>query len=166
MTLDQITQYGINPALAYLTILGADFMDTKPARHELLAIALQESELKYRRQQFNGPAMGFWQFERGGAVTGVMNHPATKGYAEALCRHSQVAFTRADIWKALEHDDVLAAGFARLNLWWSPLALPEEHNEAAGWDLYFTTWRPGRPRKETWESNFEQARQYVYEVAL
>lgn len=161
MTLTQITHYGINPALTFLAQFNPAF-DSKAARHNLLAIGLQESRFQYRRQIGFGPAMGFWQFERGGGVAGVMHHPATKGYAELLCKQSQVAFTRADIWKAIEHDDVLAAGIARLLLWSDPFPLPERDEKDYAWEYYFRNWRPGKPHPQTWDDFYQQAGDFVY----
>jgi hypothetical protein len=59
-----------------------------------------------------------------------------------------------EIHLALEHNDVLAAVFARLNLWWSPKALPGAGDAARGWELYTSTWRPGKPHRTTWDEHF------------
>lgn len=44
---------------------------------------------------------------------------------------------------ALEVDDVLAAGFARLLLWTDPHRLPAVGDVEGAWQLYLRTWRPG-----------------------
>src|SRR5437868_9899352 len=115
----------INPGLAMLPLA----MDSPRARLMLLTIGRQESKFKDRAQVLNGggrgPARGFWQFEQGGSVKGVMTHPATAGHAHRICAERGVPWERPNVWAALEHDDLLACAFARLNLWWAPGALPE-----------------------------------------
>lgn len=146
MTLDQIIKWAINPALALLP----PGMDTPAARVMLLAIGLQESRFEHRRQLVGrpprpvGPAKSFWQGEEGGGmVHGVRLHAATRAHAAALYRARSVAATDRAIWDAIEYDDVLAAGLARLLLWSDPKALPVVGDEAGAWALYLRTWRPG-----------------------
>ena len=59
-------------------------MDTQEARAMLIAIALQESRLTYRKQ-IGGPARGLHQFETGG-VRAVLRHAATEAHAFVLVR--------------------------------------------------------------------------------
>ncbi len=146
MTLDQIIKSGISPALALLPA----GMDTPAARVMLLAIGLQESRFEHRRQLVGrpprpeGPAKSFWQGEQGGGmVHGVRLHVATRAHAVALYRARSVAATDRAIWDAIEYDDVLAAGLARLLLWSDPFRLPDVGDEAGAWALYLRTWRPG-----------------------
>ena len=80
-----LLQTAIWPALAELEALGiksADVQASQRAARFLLAIALQESGLRYRRQVVaggaeNGPASSFWQFEKGGGCKGVLAHRST-----------------------------------------------------------------------------------------
>lgn len=146
MTLDQITETGINPALALLP----PKMDSAEARVMLLAIGLQESKMLHRRQLVGnppaptGPAKSFWQGERGGGmVAGVRQHAATKALAAILYAERGVAPNDAAIWNAIERDDVLAAGLARLLLYSDPGALPRVSDTEGAWRLYLRTWRPG-----------------------
>lgn len=140
-----------------------DRMDSKEARVMLLAIGLQESRLVHRRQLVGnpprptGPATGLWQFERGGGVVGVLQHHATRTHARTLCNARNVEPTSQAVWQALQHDDVLAAGFARLLLWSDPRSLPEIGNKQGALDLYIRTWRPGKPKPKVWGDNYEQA---------
>ena len=60
-------------------------------------------------------------------------------------------------WQAIEHNDVLACCFARLNLWWLPGALPTRTEPLKGWNQYLKAWRPGEPHPETWPAFFEDA---------
>ncbi|MFY2611199.1 hypothetical protein, partial [Achromobacter ruhlandii] len=135
MTLDTIVADAITPALALLPA----GMDTPGARVMLLAIGLQESRFVHRRQ-IGGPARGFWQFEKGsrasrGGVWGVFLHAASKGHLAALCEARSVACDPDAIYAALEYDDVLAAGVARLLLWTDPKALPAVGDADAAWAL-------------------------------
>lgn len=130
----------------------------------LLAIGLQESRLVYRdqleaggRDTRPGPAMGLWQFERGGGVAGVLDHRATEHYARALCRDRGVDPVPDAVWRRLEEDDVLAAGFARLLLWTLPQALPALGDWAGAWEQYLDAWRPGKPHPHTWGGFYTEA---------
>ena len=131
-----------------------DVMDTPAARALVLAICWQESGCKARRQYGHGPARGFAQFEMGG-VEGVLEHPASRAHAAALC--GTLGYDPADargVHLALEHNDVLALGFARLLLWTDPRPLPQADAAPSGWLLYLATWRPGKPRPEKWAASF------------
>ncbi|CAB3867734.1 hypothetical protein [Achromobacter deleyi] len=157
MTLDTIVSDAINPALEVLPA----GMDTPAARVILLAVGLQESRFLHRRQ-IGGPARGFWQFEKGtrasrGGVWGVFLHAASKGHLAALCKARSVACDPDAIYAALEYDDVLAAGVARLLLWTDPKALPPVGDADASWALYLRTWRPGKPHPQTWPDLYRQA---------
>lgn len=152
-TLKLITTQAIEPALSLLPAR----MDSSRARAMLLAIGLQESRFEYRRQMNNGPAKGFWQFERGGGVKGCLNHPASAPHLRTLCDARGVEFSAQAVWDAIEHDDVLAAGLARLLLWTDPRSLPEPDDVDGSWDLYLRTWRPGKPHFRTWAGFYMQA---------
>lgn len=158
--LDSIVHDAINPALALLP----ESMDSREARVMLLAIGLQESRFMYRRQMGNGPAMGFWQFEKGGGVKGVLTHKASKSLAEEVCRIRGVEPLAQPVWEALEHDDVLAAVFARLLLFTDAYRLPDIGNAAGAWEYYLRCWRPGRPHRETWDALYQQAREQVMDA--
>jgi len=166
MTLAQIIAQILNPGLALLPIS----MDSTKARVMLLAIGLQESEFTHRAQVLNGggkgPARGFWQFERGGGVKGIMGHHATTGHAHRICAERDVAWDPAVVWAKLETDDLLACCFARLLLFSDPHALPavddvidiDAPEDSASWRYYVNNWRPGKPHPEKWKANHEAAR--------
>lgn len=163
MTLDEITRAGINPALALLP----RHMDSPQARVMLLAIGLQESRFEHRRQMSNGPARGFWQFEKGsaesrGGVWGVFLHPSSNRLLRTIAEQRGCAPSPTNIWQAIEHDDVLAAGLARLLLFTDPFKLPALGDPQAAWELYADRcWRPGKPHPETWAGYHAQARAFV-----
>ncbi|CAB3647790.1 hypothetical protein LMG26696_02635 [Achromobacter pulmonis] len=157
MDLKKMIYSAITPALALLPAR----MDTAEARVMLLAIGLQESRFLHRRQ-IGGPARGFWQFEKGtrasrGGVWGVFLHAASKGHLAALCKARSVACDPDAIYAALEYDDVLAAGVARLLLWTDPKPLPAIGDADAAWSQYLRTWRPGKPQPQTWPALYAQA---------
>jgi hypothetical protein len=162
LSLQTIVEQAIEPALKFLP----PKMDSTQARIMLLACGLQESRFLFRRQIGDGPARGFWQFEQGtsasrGGVWGVYLHHATSALLKALCEKRGVRFDPREIWARLEHDDVLAAGVARLLLWTHVNPLPAVDDEAGSWLYYLGLWRPGKPHPETWATQFEKARATV-----
>lgn len=138
-------------------------MDTPAARVMLVAIALQESRMKHRRQLVGnppkplGPAAGLWQFEKGGGIKGVLTHPASAAQAREVCKARGVEPTVDAVWSALQYDDVLACALARLLLWTDPHRLPEVGDADGAWALYLRVWRPGKPHPETWGNLYAQA---------
>lgn len=157
MTPDDLDRLILTPALSLLP----ERMDSRPARAMLIAIALQESGLRYRAQ-IRGPARSWWQFEPAG-IRGVLDHPASSQYAIGVCN---VLGYRPDWYDlhptgAFEHSDLLAACFARLLLWRLPEPLPAREQGSMGWDQYNLTWAPGRPRRRLWPDNWAQAWEVV-----
>lgn len=132
-------------------------MDTPEARAEILAIGLQESRFKARRQLPNGPANGFWQFERGGGVTGVLTHPDTKPLLLPILKTLRYPADVAACYEAIRHNDVLAVIFARLLLWTVPGSLAKSTETVKGWTQYLNAWRPGKPHVATWSDCFNAA---------
>lgn len=128
-------------------------MDSHFARVNQAAIGQQESGYLVRRQYGNGPARGYWQFEEGGGVKGVMEHKASSELARSVCHARGVPFVRRAVWEALETDDVLAAAFCRLLMWTDSGKLPT--NEADGWAMYARTWRPGKPHPDKWPASWK-----------
>ena len=131
-------------------------MDSLRSRAMLLAIGLQESRFVYRVQE-GGPAHGFWQFESGGGVKGVLDHPSTRDLILPICSVRGVIPTVRDCYAAIVDDDVLACAFARLLLWTLPGVLPNRDERQKGWDQYIEAWRPGAPHRHTWDAFFDQA---------
>lgn len=161
--LDSVWAGAIAPALVLLS----PAMSSPQAWHMLLAVGLQESGLCARCQILagggRGPAHGLWQAERGGSIRGVLLSPATRDHAAIVCKARGVPANTADVWGAIEHDDVLAAAFARLTLWADPHELPERDQQTEAWALYaIHAWRPGKPKPDTWPANWQRAAAYVY----
>jgi hypothetical protein len=124
-------------------------MDSERARALVLAIALQESDLTHRRQHGGGPARGYLQFEPAG-IRAVLRHRTSRAHAIHACEALDIGPNVDEVYAALEHCDPLAVVFARLLLWTDPDPLPGRHDADVGWTIYQRTWRPGRPRPETW----------------
>lgn len=140
----------VRPTLA---LLGPRY-EGRAAERLLVAIAMEESGLKHRRQ-VAGPARGLWQFERGGGVAGVLSHPESFRDAKALCARLLYEPTAAAVFAAIADNDVLACGLARLLLWSDPAPLAETDDEA--WAYYMRLWRPGKPSRESWKKNWSTA---------
>lgn len=132
-------------------------MNSVNAKAMLIAIGMQESRFENRRQMYDGPARGFWQFEQGGGVRGVLSHPATKPNALAVLGRLGYSMYPTDVWNAIEHNDILACCFARLNLWWIPGALPGPGEHEKSWAYYIEGWRPGKPHRGTWDEFYDEA---------
>ena len=133
------------PVAEALLLLPAK-MTSPQAELMLLAVGLQESELKHRRQHGNGPARSLWQAEQGGGmVAGLLgfHNQDVQDLARGLCAVRGVPAQPRAVWEAIEHDDVLAAGLARLLLFTDPARLPGLGDEEGAWQLYLRTWRPG-----------------------
>ena len=153
LTLSEIRR---GPIAAALSMLPAK-MECLQAEVMLLAITQQEDLQQRRRQWPTGPARGLLQFELGGGVRGVLTHPASRDLAAGVCRTRGVPASASAVHSAIEHDDVLAMAFGRLLLWTDPGRLPALGQDGAAWDLYLRTWRPGKPRPEEWQANYDRA---------
>lgn len=136
-------------------------MDTRAARVQLHATGFQESRFAVRRQYGPGPAVGFWQFEEGGGIKGVLTHPSTRDLARKACQSMGVEPTTRAVWIALQSqaNDLLAVVFARL-LYWAdsrPIPPPDVAQAGAGWICYVRNWRPGHPHRDTWDDFWRAA---------
>lgn len=154
----------IDPGLALLAAHSGP-PPSQEARCFLLAVAMQESgsHLAARYQgcpaAAAGPARGFWQFERGGGVAGVLRHPASRGLARTICADLAIIPEPAASWRALEGSDLLAAVFARLLLFTDAHKLPTDADES--WQCYLRLWRPGKPHPGPWPENWAAAHHAV-----
>ena len=129
-------------------------MNSSEAIQMMLTIGLQESGFTHRRQE-KGPARGFWQFEITGAAE-VMRHPSTAEYAKDVLNELQYGFLPpAGVLSLLEDNDVLAACWARLALWRHPDPLTDIASDM--WFIYDEIWRPGKPRPDAWQGNWDRA---------
>lgn len=150
----------IDPGLNFLSGIGGP-TPSDNARRFLLAIAQQESgpnlDARYQGSPSTspGPARGWWQFEQGGGVAGVLQHNSSKALAASLCQKLVVQCANAAVWRALEGHDLLAVGIARMLILTTPKALPT--TESDGWSQYLDLWRPGKPHQSVWPGNWSRA---------
>ena len=151
-----------------------DAMTSHAAEAMLLAVGMQESRFRDRRQLVwrtdsdgrrslvpAGPATGFWQFERIG-VAEVLRHGASRALARRVCeqlRYDPVDEERVHL--ALIDNDILAVVFARLALWRHPQRLALEHEPNIGWAQYMRIWAPGSPHRHTWDGFWRAAWLFV-----
>ena len=141
-------------------------MNSPAATAMLLAIGLQESKFKYRKQ-VRGPARGFWQFEQGGGVAGVLRHPATSQHVRKALRslcYDSISDAPKVCHGLIADNDILAAVFARLLLWTVPGRLPNRNEPDYAWSVYINGWRPGKPHRHSWNAYFASAWQRVDDV--
>ena len=147
-------------------------MDTPQARAQVLAIGFQESDFVARQQggtrrkAGQGPAKGFWQFEKAGGCPELLE-PGLAVYTLTAC--AALGYpnpTAADLHEAIEHNDVLALIGARLLLYKDPRTMPESTQVDKGWQIYVARWRPGAvteggrravEARERWTGSFHRA---------
>jgi len=139
MTPQTYLRTAIVPALSLLP----PKMGTPEAVAMLIAIALEESGLRHRRQ-IGGPARSHLQFELGG-LQGVLKHPASGPHAAAVIDSLDYSdCTPAELHAAMELDGVLACAMGRLLLYTDPHPLPARGQSApVSWAYYWRNWRPG-----------------------
>lgn len=159
------TRYLMNRVLPAAFSLLPPKMFSPQAEVMLLAIGWQESRFAHRRQ-IGGPAVGWWQFERGGGVRGVLEHPDSKDHAAAVCEALCYPPEPAAVYAALADNDVLACAFARLLLYTHPDPLPDLGDADGAWNYYLALWRPGKPRRETWPDAHFFARHLALGAAI
>jgi hypothetical protein len=164
MTPELLLKTAIIPALSLLN----PKLDTPAARAMLIAIALQETGLRARRQMLEardhwweskpGPANGLWQFERDGGVRGVMvRHAAASAIVLPVIDALLYPRDPYAVHEALIHNDILACLVARALLWSLPAPLPARDNPTEGWRQYISAWRPGKPHEATWSAHYAAA---------
>lgn len=168
MTPDIFLKRIINPGLVLIEEVGGP-KPSHDARRMMLCIALQESgpslNARYQNSPSSspGPARGWWQFEQGGGVAGVLQHAASKAMAYEVCDRIDVVVQAAAVWRSIEGNDSLSSAFARLLLWTDPKALPT--TEETGWNYYLNLWRPGKPHRTAWTPNWNTANQTLSKEA-
>jgi hypothetical protein len=156
----------VTPALADMLVvrpvldwLGAPFA-SREARCMLLAIGTQESGFAERDQSdpaTEGPALGFWQFERiAVADFFVRGDVRLRAAVEALRADLPQRFDAT--WRAIgQGADHLACVLARDMLWRVPQPLPTIGDIDAAWFYYTRAWRPGMPHRVRWNDSYAQA---------
>lgn len=163
MTPELLLKTAIIPALSLLD----PKLDAPAARAMLIAIALQETGLRARRQMLEagkpwwesrpGAANGLFMFERDGGVRGVMRHPAASAIVLPVIDAMLYPRDPYAVHEALIHNDVLACVLARALLYSTPDAMPRPNEADKGWAIYVKAWRPGKPHVEPWANNYRTA---------
>lgn len=137
-------------------------MDSVEATLQLLVTQLQENPQRVPKQ-IGGPAVGDYQFEKGGGVKGVLTHSSCKATAVTVCAARGVSATADAVYIALQTDAILAAALARLLYYTDPKQLPEVGEVEEAWQLYLRTWRPGAYKRDPvglrkkWSINYAKA---------
>jgi len=139
---------------AVFELLGPKY-DSREARAMLIAIALQESRLQYRRQ-IQGPARGYHQFETGG-VQAVLTHRGVGPAAHQAAKDLGYAPLVPVLHPAFEHNDLLDGAFARLLLYADARPLPKPAQHDLAWTIYIFGWRQGKPHRQTWNDCYDEA---------
>jgi hypothetical protein len=152
---------GILPAYSLLP----ERMASRNATAMIIAICLQESRFKFRRQierysqghPIAGAAKGYAQFEMSGGILGVLRHEETREPIRVVLKALDYDDDVLTSYTAIEHNDVLCAAYARLLLWSDPAPLPEYGQNETAWLYYLRTWRPGKPIRSTWDAFYDLA---------
>lgn len=139
-------------------------MDSLSASILLYATSRQENPQRLPKQ-VGGPAVGDYQFEKGGGIKGVLSHSASRAYAETVCQARGIVAQADAVYTALQRDPVLAAAFARLLYYTDPQPLPLAGDEAAAWALYLRTWRPGAYARQPEELRAKWRKSYADAMA-
>lgn len=166
MTPERLLRTAIKPACAELAAAGV--VDSPAAHRFMLAIAMQESGLRHRRQigvggVENGPAVSWYQFEKNGGCAGVLNHRVTGPIIKTVLDNYNVVADKESLWAAMQFQDIVASVAARLLIHTLPQKLPE--TAAQGWAQYLDGWRPGKPHPEKWTGYWLDADDIVKALA-
>jgi hypothetical protein len=138
----------LQPAAVELSRIQAT-LDSPRAQGMLMAIAGQESGWTDRVQVPGGQARGFWQFERSGALHGVMSGPHAHWISD-ICYEYDIPSDQATVYEAIAWQDPLAYAVARLTLWMDPAPLPLIGDIDGAWATYLRVWKPGKPDRTRW----------------
>lgn len=161
MNQKQLLELVIRPTLSLLD------PQYRSAERELLAIAIQESNLRHRVQmvgdhktwwESSGPARGLWQFEIAGVNAVMGNAKCRRVLAPALEALNYPA-TPKIVHDAIAHNDMLACAMARALYYTVPEPLP--HTAQEGWEQYLWAWRPGKPHHARWQMAWAAATEVV-----
>jgi hypothetical protein len=144
------------PGLIFASDVAGRDLGGAQAEVMLLAIAGQESNLEHRFQ-VHGPARGWWQFERGGGLAGVMSHKATGKIMHDALDELGIGTAYEAAWAALPYSELLQVTAARCLLYTDPAPLPEVGDEQHAWAYYLRNWRPGRPHGDQWANHYRAA---------
>jgi hypothetical protein len=144
------------PGLIFASDVAGRDLGGAQAEMMLLAIAGQESNLQHRFQ-IHGPARGYWQFERGGGLAGVMSHKATSRIMHDALDELGIGADPEARWAALPYSELLQVTAARCLLLSDPKPLPPLGDAQLAWAYYLRNWRPGKPHSDAWTTHYRAA---------
>lgn len=156
MTPRQLLEVTVRPGLAWL---GPGY-GSREAEVMLLAIAQQESRIGARRQVPTGPARSWWQAEPQTVAAVLAKWDWGRQRLKGLGLLNAVGLPAGphDLATIVELSELAACIVARGLLWLDPAPLPALGDRDAAWTCYAErTWRPGRPRPETWPACYAAA---------
>lgn len=133
----------------------APVLDSLNARCQLLTIAGQETGWSERVQIPGGQARGWWQTEKDGMLSGVLNGKYVQTLA-AVCDDLGIPTALDTLFEAIAWNDMLAYMVARLGLFMDPYPLPAIGDVDAAYANYIRVWRPGKPDRARWDTLYPQ----------
>ena len=146
----------VRPGLVALAAATTPAVISREAEVMLLGIAHQESGMRHR-QQVNGPARGYFQFEKNGGLAGILGHARTGPMAEKFVESLDLPNDIHRLWDILPFSEILQVGFARLLLWSDNAPLPRIGDKDGAWATYLRIWRPGKPHRARWDAAYAGA---------
>ncbi len=157
MTPEDLLTDAVIPALKEL----GGILDTPGAAVLMLAWCMQESgpDLKTRVQKGRktNPALGLPQLEYGDKAMTSLVIAKTVEFREWLLANGHDPNDPESVRQAAKDDDKLAVMIARLGAYYSPKPMPAMGDAKAAWALYYDAARPGKPRPEKWQANYDRA---------
>jgi hypothetical protein len=103
-------------------------------------------------------ARSWWQFEKRGGVDEILQHRSLAWCRTHILKMGYPLDADA-LHFALAYDQKLGALMARGLLWIDPAQLVND--EEAAWQMYLRRWRPGKPHRNRWTANWQQARDLI-----
>lgn len=147
----------IRPTLRWLATFDPG-VDSLEAELQLLATAIQESNLKARKQMPRGPARSLFQIESPTAYSVLNKWKPARDFCEALLLSTG---NLTDFSYMLKFSDAGACAIARGILRLDPRPLPKIGDQGGAWECYMRCWRPGKPRPEKWAATYKLAMESV-----
>lgn len=150
---EQFVRFIVEPALSWLHERD-NTAPTEAVRLFLVAVAVQESGLRRRRQWPTGPGRSWWQFEPR-TVGAMLAHPDARETMADLLAEFALPRGEDELHEVLAYNDLAACVAARLLLRCDPQPVPVGPDQA--WSCYDRVWRPGKPAPERWFASWRAA---------
>lgn len=150
------------PALKFLP----PQLDSINVRVLLLSIGFQESgfvsrvQVKDDNMQDDIVGKGFYQFTYI-ACKDVYEFQTNRFNFLDILNQLRIQNSARAVHTAIQFHDILATITARIFLYQSPLSVPCCDDYKSMWYIYKSRWRPGRPRRENWDTHCKRAKEIV-----